>query len=371
MSGVRRQREGLSMTFEAALRAAGVSDRVAEAFARVPRHPFIPDRIWHRGRPVDRAADPDRWRRLVDTDDAVVTQVDDGAENGPGLPTSSSSAPSIMAAMLDALDVHPGQWVLEIGTGTGWNAALLCELVGDADRVTTVEVDPVLAERARGALEAAGYRTRVVTGDGAAGFPALAPYDRIIATCTVRDVPKDWLVQIRDGGLVVTPWSPQPSGPGGVLARLRVRGDTAEGRFIQGLSFMWLRAQRNRGGTPHDLNATADQIRPIEAGQDLLLDGTVVLPLMLMLPAWRFGMRRSPEGMVIWLSATDSPSWARVYEDRVEQGGPRRLWDELEQAHAWWDQRGRPGVEEFGLTVGARGHTVWLGSPDGPSWRHG
>lgn len=359
------------MTLIDTLRAAGVSDRVAEVFARVPRHPFIPDRIWHRGRPVDRAADPDRWRRLVDADDAVVTQVDDGADGGWGIPSSSSSAPSIMAAMLDALDVRPGQWVLEVGTGTGWNAALLCELVGDADRVTTVEVDPVLAERARGALEAAGYRTRVVTGDGAEGFPALAPFDRIIATCTVRGIPRAWLAQTRDGGLIVAPWSPQSGGPAGVLARLTVSGGLAEGRFTRGLSFMWLRAQRNRGGTPHDLNATADQIRPIEAGQDLLLDGTVVLPLMLMLPAWRFGMRRSPEGMVIWLSATDSPSWARVYEDRVEQGGPRRLWDELEQAHAWWDQRGRPGVEEFGLTVGARGHTVWLGEPSGPSWRHG
>lgn len=148
--------------------------------------------------------------------DAVVTQVDDGAENGPGLPTSSSSAPSIMAAMLDALDVRPDQWVLEIGTGTGWNAALLCELVGDADRVTTVEVDPVLAERARGALEDAGYRTRVVTGDGAAGFPALAPYDRIIATCTVRDIPRAWLAQTRDGGLIVAPWSPRLPGAAAV-----------------------------------------------------------------------------------------------------------------------------------------------------------
>ena len=125
------------------------SQRVAEVFARVPRHPFIPDRIWDSGEPVDQAADPGRWQRLVAADDAVVTQVDDGVDGGWGIPSSSSSAPSIMAAMLDALDVRPGQWVLEVGTGTGWNAALLCELVGDADRVTTIEVDPVLAERAR------------------------------------------------------------------------------------------------------------------------------------------------------------------------------------------------------------------------------
>lgn len=346
------------------------SQRVAEVFARVPRHPFIPDRIWDSGEPVDQAADPDRWQRLVSADDAVVTQVDDGVDGGWGIPSSSSSAPSIMAAMLDALDVHPGQWVLEVGTGAGWNAALLCELVGDADRVTTIEVDPVLAERARGALEAAGYRTRVVTGDGAEGFPALAPYDRVIATCTVRDIPRAWLAQTRDGGIIVAPWSPQSGGPAGVLARLTVSGGLAEGRFVQGLSFMWLRQQRDRA-RPHDLDAAPEQSRPVEVGRELLLDGTVMLPLSLMVPHWRFGMRGTSDGPVVWVSATDSPSWARVHADRVEQGGPRRLWDELETAHAWWDQRGRPGVEEFGLTVGPRGHTVWFGEPSGPSWRHG
>lgn len=129
-----------------------------------------------------------------------------------GVPTSSSSAPSVVAAMLDALDVQPGQQVLEIGTGTGWNAALLCELVGDADRVTTIEVDPVVAAQARKTLGAAGYEVRVVVGDGAEGFPALAPYDRIIATCAVWEVPHAWLTQVRDGGIIVTPWSPQRFG---------------------------------------------------------------------------------------------------------------------------------------------------------------
>ena len=348
--------------------------RTAEAFARVPRHQFIPDRIWHRGQPVDRASAPDRWQALVDADEAVVTQVDDGAEGGPGIPTSSSSAPSIMAAMLDALDVQPGQWVLEIGTGTGWNAALLCELVGDSDRVTTVEVDPALASRARTVLEDAGYRTRVVCGDGSEGFPALAPYDRIIATCTVRDVPKPWLAQIRDGGLIVPPWSPQPGSPAGVLARLTVHGGTAaEGRFVRGLSFMWLRSQRDRDGGPHDLDAAPEQTRPLGGrGQELLLDGALLLPLTLMVPAWRWGLRTAPGGgLVVWISATDSPSWVRVYEDRVETGGPRPLWDEIEQAYHWWVRQGRPAVDEFGLTVDGHGSTVWLGSPDGPSWHHG
>src|SRR5690606_33903978 len=169
-------------------------------------------------------------------------------------------------AMLDALDVRPGQWVLEVGSGTGWSAALLCELVGDADRVTTIEEDPVLAERARGAREAAGYPAWGVTGDGGEGFPAVAPYARGIAPCTVRDIPRAWLAQTRDGGIIVAPWSPQPGGPAGVLARLTVRGGLAEGRFVQGLSFMWLRQQRDRA-RPHDLDAAPEQTRPVEVGR--------------------------------------------------------------------------------------------------------
>src|SRR5690606_21015476 len=97
LRGVRRQRR---RSGEAAVTLTNeTSQRVAEVFARVPRHPFIPDRIWDSGEPVDQAADPDRWQRLVAADDAVVTQVDDGVDGGWGIPSSSSSAPSIMAAM--------------------------------------------------------------------------------------------------------------------------------------------------------------------------------------------------------------------------------------------------------------------------------
>ncbi|WP_278360458.1 hypothetical protein [Thermobifida fusca] len=194
------------------------------------------------------------------------------------------------------------------------------------------------------ALHAAGYQTRVITADGAGGFPALAPYDRIIATCAVWEVPRAWLTQVRDG--------------------------VAEGRFLQELAFMWLRSQRWSGGPPHDLGAQPESVRQTEGGQDLLADDGSLLPLMLMVPHWRYGLRNSEHGLVMWLSATASPSWARVYSDRVEQGGPRRLWEELEQAYAWWVQRGRPEVSQFGLTVGPRSHVVWLESPDGPSCHH-
>ncbi|TDQ53292.1 hypothetical protein [Actinorugispora endophytica] len=72
----------------------------------------------------------------------------------------------------------------------------------------------------------------------------------------------------------------------------------------------------------------------------------------------------------MWLSALDGPSWARLRPNRGEQGGPRRLWDEFEAVHRWWREHGGPPATEFGLTVDADEHRVWLGDPKGPSWHH-
>ncbi len=118
---------------------------------------------------------------------------------------SSSSQPSMMALMLEQLELTPGQRVLEIGAGTGYNAALLRHLVGSAGRVTTVEIDSALARKARSALRASGYAVRVVHGDGRVGFPPGAPYDRIIVTASAKEIPNAWLAQLRSGGRLVLP----------------------------------------------------------------------------------------------------------------------------------------------------------------------
>ncbi|MDA8370024.1 MAG: methyltransferase [Nocardiopsaceae bacterium] len=355
------------------LRSKGVPKRIARAFAQVPRHRFIPDQVWdERGNEVKRSTALEDWYRLVYSDVPIVTQHDDGCEGGRGLATSSSSAPSVMAAMLDAAVVEPHMHVLEIGAATGYNAALLCELTGDAESVTTVEVDAALAGQARASLAAAGYHPRVVTGDGALGCPDSGPFDRVIATCAVSRVPEPWIAQTHDGGLVVCPWAPSSGLPGGLLARLMVRDGVAEGEFTRPLSFMWLRGQRGDHSPPHDLGAEAGTVRHVEQDpQPFLLNGAQALPLALMVPAWRFGMRGTPDGSpLVWVSALDSPSWARLHTDRVEQGGPRQLWDEFEAAHQWWREHGRPPATEFGLTVDADGHRVWLGTPEGPTWIH-
>src|SRR5216683_2492752 len=149
------------------------SGPVAEALRTVPRHVFLP------GLPPAAA-----YR-----DEAIVTKRD-----GDGQPISSSSQPAIMAIMLAQLGLEPGHRVLEIGTGTGYNAALMKHLVGASGVVVSIDIDADLTERARANLAAAGYPgVTAVCADGAEGFAAQAPYDRVIATVGVNDLAPAWL----------------------------------------------------------------------------------------------------------------------------------------------------------------------------------
>ncbi len=135
------------------------TNQVAEAFRLVPRHVFLPG-VESAGAYADEAI-PTKWEP-------------------DGRPISSSSQPAIMAIMLEQLGVEPGQRVLEIGAGTGYNAALLGHLVGEAGAVTTVDIDADLVEQGRRHLDAAGLaQVSVVCGDGADGWAENAPYDRI------------------------------------------------------------------------------------------------------------------------------------------------------------------------------------------------
>ncbi|MQA84129.1 MAG: methyltransferase domain-containing protein [Streptosporangiales bacterium] len=161
-------------------------ERVVEAFRTVPREAFVP------GVPLER----------VYADQALVTKRDED-----GIPISSSSQPSIMAAMLQQLDTRPGHRVLEVGAGTGYNAALLGQLVGPEGVVVSVDIDDDLVLAARDHLADAGLAdwVRFRTGDGWLGRPEDAPFDRIVATVGVWDLASAWLDQLTEGGVLVVP----------------------------------------------------------------------------------------------------------------------------------------------------------------------
>src|SRR5437868_12588843 len=112
-----------------------------------------------------------------------------------------------MARMIDALALAPGMRILEVGTGTGYNAAVLAFVLG-VEQVTSIEIDPEVAEQARTALHKAGYPVEVITGDGEDGYPPGAPYDRIMGTAAAHTVPYAWVEQTRPGGMILVPWAP-------------------------------------------------------------------------------------------------------------------------------------------------------------------
>jgi SAM-dependent methyltransferase len=107
-----------------------------------------------------------------------------------------------MVSVLEALDVTGDSRVLEIGTGTGYTTALLCERLG-SDHVTSVDIDPELIELARTRLATHGYHPTLAAVDGAGGYPPGTPYDRIIATCGVPTIPPAWLQQAAPAAVIV------------------------------------------------------------------------------------------------------------------------------------------------------------------------
>ncbi len=163
-----------------------------------------------------------------------------------GLPTSSSSMPTVMAGLLEALDLRSGHRVLEIGTGTGYDAALLCDRVGDGN-VTTIELHPDLADAARAALASIGLHPEIVVGDGTRLPARQQRFDRIIATAATDHIPPSWIAALSDRGRIVTDL--RGSLDGGVIGLDRLGSAGVHGRFLDVAgAFMPL---RTRLDSPH------------------------------------------------------------------------------------------------------------------------
>ncbi|WP_254878953.1 methyltransferase domain-containing protein [Streptomyces sp. NA04227] len=283
-------------------------------FEAVPRHVFVPwyyvgaddgfERLWGEDSDPDRRA---RWLRGAYADGALATRVRDGEL------LSSASQPSLMARMLTELRVRDGDRVLEIGTGTGYNAALLSARVGQ-ERVTTVDLDQELTESARGHLRAAGWAPTVVTGDGFLGCPERAPYDRVIATCSLAAIPPAWPAQCAPGARIV---SPVATG----LAALDVLGPgRAEGRFL---------------ATPAYFVPLRGPGRPDESAP--------------------------PAGVPARLLADEGfHFFAQLSAGALDP----------EEAMAVWEAERAPSRDRFGLTVDGEQQWAWLDDPEGPyTWR--
>ena len=181
---------------------ATLSERVLSAMAKVPRHDFVP------------------------ADQKAAAYANRPLPIGLG---QTISQPFIVALMTDLMEVKPGDRVLEIGTGSGYQAAVLAELAGT---VYTVEIVEPLAREAAGRLKQLGYRNVVAkSGDGYQGWPEHAPFDAIMVTAAPREVPQPLIEQLKPGGRLVVPVGGQATGqellliekkPDGTVARRNI-----------------------------------------------------------------------------------------------------------------------------------------------------
>ena len=372
----RLQRNGREVTADlAALHSALVErldtrDAIRAAFAAHPRHRFIPDMVWPdaTGLPLYRTTHPDRWTRLVYGTDAVTTQANDGGPGPRNEPSSSSSAPQVMADMIAAAGVDEGTRVLEIGTGTGWNAAILASLVGEKGAVTSIEIDPGVAALARERLTGTGVTVRT-----AAEPPAGEVHDAVIATCAATRIPGGWLAAA-EGGTLVLPWSPHPAAHSTPIVSLAADGGRASGLFVREAAFM-----RDRGQRPGDLAFPGLGQPPSPApdfpvGSVELVDSGMMTQLTLMLPGVRVGVGVRPfrggHGRIVWTGA--GSSWAYVWPDgTVTGGGDRALGDDLADAYRQLREAGLPALDAFTLDVDpGRGSYRVACAKAGRHWNH-
>jgi len=305
--------------------------------------------------------------------ETLITALED--RGGHQVAVSSSTKPDLMLRMLEVLDVHDGQRVLEIGTGTGYNAALLSHRLGEAN-VFSVDIDTELVDAARRRLAEIGYHPALSAVDGVNGLPEHAPYDRIIATCSVPNVPWTWAQQLAPGGRMLVDLKVNDTA--GNLVDLRRLDDRAEGRFTaRWATFMTMRHNDADATTPAGVPRAADAAtRPTTAPPQPWWTHRVVWFLaQFALPAGVVvGMRLDPdtrEPTAGMLSAADG-SWATIElaehdgTRQLTEAGPTPLWTAVEHAYQQWTELGEPDWPRLGVTVTPDRQWAWLDDPVGP-----
>lgn len=340
--------------YAAHLRAAGAirTDAVEAAFAAVPRHRFLPHfRFRADEYRIDADTIPDdEVLNLTYANNALLTHT-----GQDGDPPSSSSAPSIMAKMLDAADLAPGQRILEIGAGTGYNAALIHHITGAP--VVTVEAGRQAATEAGDAIHRIDLddQVRVIHGDGYDGHRDGAPYDRVIVTCGIAGVPPLWLDQLAADAVIIAPIAHAGVHP--ILAVHRTADDQLLGRVLLWGDFMPAAGHLRPASLFHHdptVDIPATDVRHIpDAGP--VLDQAAYQDLWCYLGAHDTRITRAyPDTNVFDLAAgvcalvdpETGTTW--IHRDgTLTLAGDRQLADHLTRLIDQWHADGRPASTEW------------------------
>jgi protein-L-isoaspartate(D-aspartate) O-methyltransferase len=339
-------------------------------FASVPRHVFVP-RYWaldeyNSPATLVDGTDPDRraeWLDAVYADQFLITQWAPGDHDGRPVRvvTSSASQPCTVAVMLDRLAVAEGHRVLEVGTGTGYTAALLSARLGE-HLVTSLDIDPMLVATATDALAGAGYRPGLYAGDGGAGWPCAAPFDRVIATCSVERIPPAWIDQLAPGGRIVVPLT-----FGGALAVLDKTGAAQVSGPIDSFAVYFMPLRKNpaqakpdtiapvppaMGRTPHRGTTEVD-LRDLD-DPDFQLWLALHLPGVHLAAEYERGQRT---GITVYTARERATCRVEPAGQGIT-GGLRQVtqhggrpWDTVEAAWSSWNRAGRPNRERLRLTA--------------------
>jgi protein-L-isoaspartate(D-aspartate) O-methyltransferase len=339
------------------LKAAGAftSPSVERAFRTVERHRLL-ETFYYLGAERRQTVehDPAHPRRdhlaLIYADNALATR------HIGGMPASSTSQSSLMAKMLELLDLSAGMKILEVGAGTGYNAALMAEIVGDQRRVISVDVLEDVVDQTRRLLAEAGYpQIQVLLRDGFEGVPEQAPFDRIVATVGCSDLSPNWAGQLADDGTMLVPLQHASGHP---LVLARKEGGNLRGRMVLRTGFIPVR------GPLHIEDLWELGMRVTDPAEEVHEPD----------PSPRFTARAPDEPMMMTDDETDfvfylglhdrrachvprgpalsagPDGWALMAPDGIWWWKDESLARDLDRRYREWDARGRPALQDYQIS---------------------
>ena len=337
---------------------------IERALQEVPRHLFV-DRMHPLGKQksfieIDPQRPTKRQLERIYSDDALLSHKN---------PPSSTSQPSLVVQMLETLRIHPGDRVLEIGAGTGWNAALMAYLAGPRGHVVTIDIQGHVAHAARRHLKRLAIENAmVVTGDGAKGYTKGAPYDRLITTVTCPEVFPTWWEQLAPGGVMLVTLSDLPGESWCLLVKLTKRKDHLSGEVVSLPGFMlftgkhkvmplWDQAKkridrfagRRPAARERAFWAGIEEWRREWVRRDLAffarLQGFDVVPLM------RSGQGRDPIKGNFVLSTSDTEGTCLIDEQHLTAYGSTDCFHRFKKVKATWLSIGAPSRTQYRVEV--------------------